>query len=456
MADTSKGPYIPIYLSANYRIDAIGFASNRSVFVSFSERTFPKRRFAERVFSKYQLDAIFVTARGSHWYQYPDSAEAAHAVRAFCSRYDRVVTYGESMGGYGSLIFSEIIDPDLTIAFSPQYSHDSAKVPFESRWPQNRAEILGEGGFVFDDMKLGQKSRTIVFFDPHSIDARHAALVRQNRRVESVIVPFSGHATLRVLAEMKLSSQFLIEAAAHDPDLPALRRLLRERRWNSATYLRGAAKACTERGLKRLPPSWQGLPAKMIRHASEIGESSVRDLKKNRSIAMSAGDEELAAFELLRLLAAPMFYKRGNPAQVFKKTVPAILRYDLQARILLALEEAVIADPGCAAIVQRMRDSLEKAGASALPRREASAGSPAKSSTMGEWASWFAWRPVALLEAKRLVWMRHVMRRRVAAIAGNRAFWQYTEQPARFPARLTGAELLASFSKSANPNGAKV
>ncbi len=448
MADPSRDAYVPIYESANYRIDAIAFEANRSVFVSFSERTFPKRRSGERTFSKYELDTVFVTARGSHWYQYPDSREAALAVRDYCRRYDRVVTYGESMGGYGSLIFSEIIDPDLTIAFSPQYSHDAGKVPFEERWPQNRAEILAQGGFMFDDMKLGRRSRTVVFFDPLSPDARHADLVRQGRRVETVIVPFSGHSALRVLAEMKLSSKFLIEAAAGDPDLAGLRRSVRALRWQSATYLRGAANACTGRGLKRLPPPLQTLPARMIRQASEIGAVSVRDLTKNRRIALSAGDEELAAFELLRLLAAPVFYKRGHPLHIFKQSAPALLRYDLKARTLLVLEDAVTADPACAAIVQDMRYALDRATVAEVPRQKAAATGPVKSSTMGEWAGWFAWRPVKLLEAKERVWLRRVMRRRVGAIAGSRPQWQYTEDPARYPTRLTGAELIASWSQS--------
>jgi hypothetical protein len=455
MPDRSQDVYTPIYESANYRIDATGFQANKSVFVSFSERTAPTRRSGEHRFSKYRLDTVYVTTRGPHWYQYPDSADAARAVGEFCSRYDRVVTYGESMGGYGALMFSEIVDPEITIAFSPQYSVDTAKVPFETRWPDNRAKILAEGGFIFDNMKLGRKGRTIVLFDPRNADARHAELVRQGRSVETVIVPFSGHSVLRVLSEMKLLSTFLIEAATGEPDLPALRRQIRAARWNSTTYLLGAAKACKARGLDRLPPSWQGLPETMIRRAGEVDAASLRDLKKNRRIAMSAGNEEQAASELLRLLAVPMFYTRGQPLRVFRKSLPAILRHDLKARTLQVLENAVAADPSCDAIVQEMREALGKAPETILPGLPATEDHPVKSSSMGEWTGWFAWRPVKLLETKERIWMRRVMRRHVASIGGNPAFWQYTETPSRYPAKLSGAELIARWPE-VDPRDAKM
>ena len=118
-----------IYHSKNYSIETMEFGSTDAVVVSFAERTHPTRLSGEKVFLKYRLNTVFVTSRGAHWYQYKDSPAAGRAVREYCTKYGRVITYGESMGAYGALAFSRLIEPNLVLAYSPQFSLDPVKVP---------------------------------------------------------------------------------------------------------------------------------------------------------------------------------------------------------------------------------------------------------------------------------------------------------------------------------------
>ena len=87
----------------------------------------------------------------------------------------RTVTLGNSMGGFGAIVFARRLHGCVqSIAFCPQSSVNDAIVPFESRWPQWRAAI--------SDWTLPDATRELdegisydLFFGAEDeIDARHA------------------------------------------------------------------------------------------------------------------------------------------------------------------------------------------------------------------------------------------------------------------------------------------
>jgi len=85
---------------------------------------------------------FFVVDKQCTWY----TATADDIVRhlsPILGRFRKVVTLGNSMGGYGALLFAERL-PNCTaaIAFVPQFSMDPRVVPNEKRWQRYRERIV--------------------------------------------------------------------------------------------------------------------------------------------------------------------------------------------------------------------------------------------------------------------------------------------------------------------------
>lgn len=88
--------------------------------------------------------AIFVIDRERRWYNDGIASPIAECVNGLMRRLGvrRCVTLGNSMGGFGAIVFARrLADCSGAIAFCPQSSVDPAIVPFETRWTEWRASI---------------------------------------------------------------------------------------------------------------------------------------------------------------------------------------------------------------------------------------------------------------------------------------------------------------------------
>lgn len=78
-------------------------------------------------------DILFLSDLTRSWYNAP----AGEILTFLKERYPRrrVITLGNSMGGYGALLFSRLLpECELAVSFSPQYSVLPDHVPGEDRW----------------------------------------------------------------------------------------------------------------------------------------------------------------------------------------------------------------------------------------------------------------------------------------------------------------------------------
>ena len=66
------------------------------------------------------MPAIFIVAKQNHWWQVEGLDELCASVKRFSRRFDRVVSYGSSMGGYGALLTAEAVGATHVLAVSPQ------------------------------------------------------------------------------------------------------------------------------------------------------------------------------------------------------------------------------------------------------------------------------------------------------------------------------------------------
>ena len=164
----------------------------------------------QNFFYKRRIPTINVICRRNIWWQ----SEEMFAVLALLDglkldrQYKQITTYGLSMGAYGALMFSRALKAHRVIAIAPQYSIDSSKVPFETRWPEDRAQV----GFVYDDMAQGLSpdAEVIVLYDRFfEFDKRHIDLLEQHRPVDKFLVNFSTHTVARALNDMGVFSQLM-------------------------------------------------------------------------------------------------------------------------------------------------------------------------------------------------------------------------------------------------------
>jgi len=166
-----------------------------------------EKGFGEVYLAKKGISAIHFISKANHWWQTPEPLEAIEKLKRDGLLADRrLILYGSSMGGYAALIYSRVLKPENIILFSPQYSIDARKVPFERRWRNYAAQVK----FDHDDMAAGfdADASVKVIFDPFfKPDARHVDLIETLRPIERVSIPFAGHNTARVLGELNMITE---------------------------------------------------------------------------------------------------------------------------------------------------------------------------------------------------------------------------------------------------------
>lgn len=227
-----------LYQSDDVQVRCVAAPDRSRWVVTFDNHSigagFDRPGFGEAYLQSVGISALHVLGRGNDWYQYPDMALAADAVRAATGDAAAVVTYGSSMGGYAALRFAPLMGATAALAMSPQYSIDPARVPWERRWAQDsgriawRAELAGP---------LGDGFTAILIYDPVGDDLRHAALIEAEIATVSVRLPHAGHPVTTFLGEVGLLHPIVLAALDGSFDARALFGEARRRRRESSVFL---------------------------------------------------------------------------------------------------------------------------------------------------------------------------------------------------------------------------
>ncbi|MCB1539599.1 MAG: hypothetical protein KDJ25_01735 [Rhodoblastus sp.] len=216
------------------------FGSDRSVcIITFDSLTdtpdLNRPAFAEAFLLQHGIDAIHVVNRTNIWYGYEDFEAALERVADVAKRYDRVFTYGSSMGGYAAIRWAQSVGARTAIAISPQYSVSKRLTPFEHRW---RA-IVGDVSRIQNEPIHGSMSVSpIVFYDPHDLDALHYELIVRNYPgAVGVAMPNAGHPAGAMLSETGMLSKTILSIVDGTFDPKDVSNALRARRRLSGQYL---------------------------------------------------------------------------------------------------------------------------------------------------------------------------------------------------------------------------
>lgn len=122
-------------------------------------------------------DIYFVKEKARHWYN-SSFRQICDFLNEELSRrgIDSAVTLGNSMGGFGAIIFAgELLGCRSAIAFSAQSAVDPAIVPWEERYRQYTDTVSQWAGLDATQL-LHQNINYTLFFGNHDpLDIRHAA-----------------------------------------------------------------------------------------------------------------------------------------------------------------------------------------------------------------------------------------------------------------------------------------
>ena len=170
-------------------------------------------------------------ANGWTWYRDPwVSAEFdALASSGFFRRFERVVFYGASMGGYAACAFSGAAPGADVVAISPQSTVDKTVVPWESRYKTVwGADFSGKYG----DAALASAAarRVTLLYDPFEpLDAAHAQRF-EAANVVKLRAMMLGHRLGSSLSQMGILTPIILSALGGDLDEAGFYRTLRARR----------------------------------------------------------------------------------------------------------------------------------------------------------------------------------------------------------------------------------
>jgi hypothetical protein len=142
-------------------------------------------------------DIYFVKDKARHWYNssFRQICDLLNEELS-CRGIDCAVTLGNSMGGFGAIIFAgELRECRCAIAFSAQSAVDPAIVPWEQRYRQYTDTVSHWAGLDATKLLHGNVNYTLFFGNSDQFDVRHAARMAgaESSNVSIYVFPDAGH-----------------------------------------------------------------------------------------------------------------------------------------------------------------------------------------------------------------------------------------------------------------------
>jgi hypothetical protein len=179
--------------------------------------------------SRLKRDAYYINDLARSWYN--EIRQEVIDVLQPRIRGRRVVTLGNSLGGFGALMFSGLFETcDVALAFVPQYSIKPKLVPFEDRWDEFKTNI---NAFEHDTCFLPGIDYThcckYVFCG--EVDARdlaHAKLIAKSAKANThvFLIVGCGHDLSFKLRERKLLRRLVDIATSKGENAASIQQFL--------------------------------------------------------------------------------------------------------------------------------------------------------------------------------------------------------------------------------------
>ncbi|WP_371345476.1 alpha/beta hydrolase [Ancylobacter sp. IITR112] len=213
--------------TANVRVVRTAGTRTDVVFVTFEPHVLDKnperQAFAEKFLRDNGFPAYHFFAADNFWFQYPEMEEVLARVRADIAPGTEVVAYAVSMGAYAAIRFAGRLGVTRILAFSPQYSIDPKKVPWDRRWDRlfDRPRQV-----LWEHLMAPRGVPVYLCYDPHNRDRRHMRLYAREADVVPVRVPYAGHGSITVMMQTGLLGKLVLDVGENRFDPAAFQREL--------------------------------------------------------------------------------------------------------------------------------------------------------------------------------------------------------------------------------------
>lgn len=195
---------------------------------------FDEAAFGQSYFSHKSIPAVHIRSNRSNWFQDDEIFDVVKTVRAHLKSAAQIVSYGASMGAYGALLTSKVLETDKVIAIAPQFSIDRAMVPWEKRW-KNAARKIGDFRYDVNDL-ISKEAEKYVLYDPLSDDRTQVDMFQTDDTWHMVRLPLASHQVLQYLLDTKSLPLLMRDLFDDGPHIDALLNTARTARRTSKIY----------------------------------------------------------------------------------------------------------------------------------------------------------------------------------------------------------------------------
>lgn len=168
--------------------------------------------FGETFLKKHNITAFFVVATSNHWWEVEESKYVIEVIKNhdFYKNASKIILYGSSMGGYGTMLFSNRLNATDIVSIVPQVFVDSKNGSFDSRWMRFRKKL----DFIYNDI-LEQINKfsgnAYIIYDPlFNNDNLHINLLPKKKNISLIKIEGSKHTPLVYLNSVKLLDKFIL------------------------------------------------------------------------------------------------------------------------------------------------------------------------------------------------------------------------------------------------------
>jgi len=177
------------------------------------------------------LSALHVIPKGNCWFRRPSLEHFFLELyeAGFFDRFDQVMTYGGSMGGFGALSFSALTKAKRCLALNPQINLGPEVRSWETRFGAAlRQDWTSELCNI--DQQINSTETVAVIYDPYERQDRLQAELIHDPRVQHLRVPFVGHNMPAHLVGMKIASTVFDQCLNGTIDEYGFAKMVRARR----------------------------------------------------------------------------------------------------------------------------------------------------------------------------------------------------------------------------------
>lgn len=210
------------------------------------------------------LSALHVKPDQSCWYRQPavrDLLQAARDAGLFAA-FDRVMTYGGSMGGFGALSFADTVQASTCLALNPQVNLGPEVRDWETRYPEALKQDW-TGPLCDLGTTTANTAHVITVLDPRYMPDRRQVELIANPRMTRLHIPFVRHRIPAHINALHMLKRLFADSLAGQVNPAWFHRAARDRRkllrYRNEMLRRTQGNPARRARLERLLPPADGL-----------------------------------------------------------------------------------------------------------------------------------------------------------------------------------------------------